>query len=110
LPVEDIPNYCQVVAGFKVPKQEVLLILKQVACADRRGSAEGVKDKIDIISLLTAADFDFEFYKDILDQYNLKIFASALKDLVRSVTQVPELGLNQYQYAKPKKTVLASIK
>jgi len=110
LPLENIPNYCQAVDGFKVPKQEVLLILKQVAYADRRGSAKGVKDKIDIISLLTTADFDFEFYKDILDQYNLKIFAPALKDLVRSVTQVPELGLNQYQYAKLKKTVLASIK
>ena len=110
LPLENIPNYCQAVDGFKVPKQEVLLILKQVAYADRRGSAKGVKDKIDIISLLTTADFDFEFYKDILDQYNLKIFAPALKDLVRSVTQVPELGLNQYKYSKLKKTVLASIK
>src|SRR3990167_9729605 len=46
LPVEDIENYCQGIEGFKAPKPEVLLILKQVAFSERRASAKGDKDRV----------------------------------------------------------------
>lgn len=109
IPVEEIQKYTQSLEGFIVPKAEILLILKQKAFFDRRGSPKGEKDKIDIISLLKSVDLDFRFYKKILKECRLKNYQEELKKLFESATQIPQLGLNQFQYSKLKKKILAEI-
>lgn len=59
---EKIKKYLLDFGGFSVPRSEVLLILKQRAYKDRKMTARGEKDKIDIIALLKNTDFDFNFY------------------------------------------------
>ena len=53
------------VETFSLPAKELLLILKQLAYKDRRLSAKGEKDRLDILSLLTKTDIDFSEYKKL---------------------------------------------
>ncbi|MEK7202889.1 MAG: hypothetical protein AAB653_01055 [Patescibacteria group bacterium] len=106
LPAEEIKKYTQQLEGFLLPRPEILLILKQRAYLERLGTPKAEKDKIDIISLLKNVELDFDFYKEILKRYNLKNYLSDLKNLLQTTTQVPELGLNQFQYSRLKKKVL----
>ena len=109
IPVEDIKKYSQNIEGFMAPKKEILLILKQTAYFERQASPKGEKDKIDIISLLAINKIDFVFYKKILEKHNLKGYKKGLQDLLQLITEIPELGLNQYQYSKLKKKILRLI-
>lgn len=59
------------IEGFTVPILEDLVILKQNAEIDRRGSVKGKKDAVDILSMLIYSDFDYERYKSKLDEYGL---------------------------------------
>lgn len=57
IPPEDIlEKYTTNVQGFNVPIPEVLLILKQQAGIQRNGTIKGLKDKVDILSLLELID------------------------------------------------------
>ena len=109
IPAEEIQQHTQTMEGFLVPKPEVLLILKQKAYLDRAGSPKSEKDKIDIVSLLKNIDLDFEFYKKILKEHGLKDYLHELKDMLSTVIEVPELGLNQFQYSKLKKKILKQL-
>jgi hypothetical protein len=109
IPVEEIQKYSQSLEGFRVPQVEVLLILKQKAYFDRAGTVKGEKDKIDIISLLKNTQINFAFYKKILKKYHLENYLESLKDLLRAITELPEIGLNQFQYSKLKKKILKQL-
>lgn len=110
LPVEEVKNYTIFKEGFRVPWPEVLLILKQKAYQDRRNSIKGEKDKIDIITLIDLAEFDFQKYKKILKKYKKKEFLKDLNDLLIETYEIKELGLNYQKFAKFKKSILAKIK
>jgi hypothetical protein len=107
--IEEIQKCTQKTEGFVVPRPEILLILKQKAYIDRGGTPKGEKDKIDIVSLLSKVDLDFEFYKKILKEYNLENYIEELKNLFDAITEVPELKLNQFQYSKLKKKILERL-
>lgn len=106
IPVEEISKYTQELEGFSVPRPEILLVLKQKAYFERAGSPKGEKDKIDIISLLKNIDIDFAFYKKVLGKYHLEGYLDGLKNLLQTIIEIPELGLNQFQYFKLKKKIL----
>lgn len=106
IPAEEIKKYAQGLEGFVVPRPEILLILKQKAFFERIGSPKGEKDKIDIISLLNFG-LDFKFYKKTLKKYNIEKRLGELRNLLQSITQVPELKLNQFKYSKLKKKILS---
>lgn len=109
IPAEEIKKYTQNIEGFIVPRPEILLILKQKAYSERLGTPKGEKDKIDIVGLLQKTDFDWDFYKKLLAKYNLKGNLTQLKHLLITTTEVPELELNKFHYAKLKKKVLGEI-
>lgn len=109
IPAEEIPKYIQNIEGFLVPKPEILLILKQRAYLERAGMPKGEKDKIDIISLLKNIDLDFGFYKKILKEHHLANYLEELKKLLQAQIQVPEVGLNQFQYSRFKKKILEQL-
>jgi len=110
LPTEDIKKYIKIQEGFQVPQPEILLILKQKAYHNRQSSIKGEKDKIDILSLVLKVNLNFDFYKKILELYNLKSFLQELKNIILTETQVKELDLNKHQYSRLKSKILEKIK
>lgn len=96
--------------GFVLPRPEILLLLKQRAYADRQGTPKGEKDRIDIVSLLARVEnFDWHFYKKIIAEQRCEIRNDELRTLLASITDVPELGLNQHVYNRLKKATLAQL-
>lgn len=63
-----------------------------------------------LFSLLFAEDFDFDFYKKMLQRYKLKSLISELIRLLKDTTEVKELGLNQQKLARLKKSVSGQFK
>jgi len=106
IPLEDIKQYVINIEGFVVLKSAILLILKQTAWLERQGSVKGEKDKIDILGLVNLDNFDFKLYQDTLKKYALMAYKTELINLIKSINNVSELGLNQYQYSKLKKKIL----
>lgn len=110
LPPENILQYTIKKEGFSIPIPEILLILKQTAYAERQFSVKGEKDKIDLISLISLSDFDFKKYQEMLKEFQKEHFIEQLKELLASTSDVNELDLNRYKFAKLKKKVLAALK
>ena len=105
LPPEFIQKYLTTQEGFRVPRPEILLILKQNVYEQRKLSVKGQKDKIDIFSLLTL-DLDFSFYHKILKETGQEELKSQLENLLKNTTRIKELNLTNHQMAKLKKRVL----
>ena len=61
-----------VIEGFKVTIPEVLLLLKAKAAQDRWHAEKGLKDRVDIISLLKYADVKPDVLKQMLTQYDMQ--------------------------------------
>jgi len=56
--------------GVKVAAPEVLLLLKAQAASERWGSEKGMKDRVDIISLLALVDLKHGPLKKLLKKYD----------------------------------------
>lgn len=110
LPVEEVKNYAVKRQGFRMPKPEILLILKQRAYKDRMNSIKGQKDRVDIISLLTLPEFDFSFYLNCLKKYVVISYKDDLQDLLKGTNRVDELNLNEHQFSRFKKQVMTKLK
>lgn len=106
LPAEEIEKFAVSRGGFRVPRPEILLFLKQVAYGERRGKAKGEKDKIDILSLLTLGKFDLTFYQSTLAQFHQGAYLSQLKSLLSETIRAPELNLNEHEFSRVKKQIL----
>ena len=109
LPVEEIGDYAVGREGFKVPKIEILLILKQFVFSKRQDTVKGEKDRLDILSLLKTDEIDWIFYQELSKKYKLEDFKNKLAVLLKETKRASELGLNEYLMAKLRKKVLESI-
>jgi hypothetical protein len=69
-----------VVEGFKVAIPEVLLLLKAQAAQDRWHAEKGLKDRVDIISLLKFADVKQDVLEQMLKEYDTK---HTLRDAIK---------------------------
>jgi hypothetical protein len=69
-----------VIEGFKVAIPEVLLLLKAQAAQDRWHAEKGLKDRVDIISILKYADVKPDVLKQMLTQYDMQ---HALRDAIK---------------------------
>lgn len=83
IPVEDIVKNTLSTQGFKLPKPEILLLLKLQAEKARSGSEKGQKDRADILSLLINEKINFKNYKMLVEKYNLDSYDRQLKNIVR---------------------------
>lgn len=108
VPVEELQNMAKLHEGFWVLWPEPLLILKQKAYEDRRHSAKGRKDFIDIVSLLKNG-VDLKKYKDLLKQYSLVGYSRNLTNMLKHCREVPELGLGAHAYSRMKKEILKEL-
>jgi len=109
LPVEDIAQKTSMIEGFEVITSETLLILKQGAEIARRGSVKGLKDRIDIMTLLCYAGVDFVRYRELLEKYNLGDYRERLKKVINVFKDIKYLNLNVKGYAKLKRELLKKI-
>lgn len=102
LPAAAIGKYAVARGGFRVPKAEVLLLLKQAAQQARQGTPKGEKDAIDIVSLLSSGEIDFAFYRKLVNDYGPADLPEKLKVLLKSRREAPECGLNQHAFSRLK--------
>jgi hypothetical protein len=69
-----------VIEGFKVAIPEVLLLLKAQAARDRWHAEKGLKDRVDIISLLKFADMKQDVLEQMLRKYDTQ---HTLRDVIK---------------------------
>lgn len=108
-PLEEIKNYIQSIEGFKVPIPEILLILKVRTYLERRGTAKGEKDILDIFSLILNEKIDWQKYKELIEKYNLQETNKELKGIISSAKAITQLNLLNYQISRLKKRVLKNL-
>lgn len=109
IPVEEIIKEKKKVETFTVVSPEMLLILKQYIYGERKLSAKGQKDRLDIFSLLKNVTFDWSRYHLLVRQHNLSGFSFQLKQLIQATTKIPELNLNEYTYSRLKKKLMENL-
>lgn len=109
LPVDVLCKYVTKVEGFEVVIPEVLLILKQGAEFDRGESIKGVKDRIDIMTLLIYSNIDFEKYLKILNENKLEHYNVRLKTIIKNFKDLKYIGLNENEFSKIKKKLLEKV-
>ena len=111
LPVEGLKEHSSVIEGIKTVTPEALLILKQSAEIERRGSTKGRKDLIDILTILVYAPFDMKRYRTILKKYNKNNYEAELKTEINLLSEkdLDFIGLNQHSFAQWKKKFMKKI-
>ncbi len=111
LPVETILKNTRVINGIKVPIPEILIILKQSAEINRRGSIKGRKDIIDIATLLIHTEFDIKKYRIFLRKAKIEYFEKELLNEINSigVEELAYIGLDVNEFAKWKRRFLKNL-
>lgn len=108
IPTEELMTMTISQEGFTVLKKEALLILKQKAHEDRKMSAKGEKDKIDILAILKSG-LHIPTYQKLLKKYKLMPLEEQLLILLKETREVPELGLNAHQLARLKQELMKNF-
>ncbi|MGQ9595770.1 MAG: hypothetical protein ACUVQY_03990 [Thermoproteota archaeon] len=84
IPPEEILKNTVRVENFKIPKPEILLILKQQAELQRKDSVKGQKDRVDIICLAKSGKISWKHYKQLLKRFRVEEYEKRLRGIVRS--------------------------
>lgn len=109
LPLDYVLENTISLEGFNVPAKELLLALKIYTYSQRKGNLKGLKDKIDIVSLLYFDHIDFQKFTGILQKLHLENLNSELKELLSSAVEIKELELNKKHYSDFKKQALKML-
>lgn len=109
IPPEEIQKTTEA-EGFRLPRPEVLLILKQNAELERKDSVKGQKDRVDIINLLLNANIEITSYKAILKKHNLDHYLERLRKIViESKKEFSYLGMTDLRKVRLTKEKLAKL-
>jgi hypothetical protein len=95
--------------GFVVPELEMLFLLKLFAWKNRKGSAKGRKDELDMFSLIFLPEFDLKKYLAQIKKLGMDKFHGDLEALIKNTSRIEELGINEQKMAKFKKIVLKQL-
>ena len=95
--------------GFQIPTLETLFILKLFAWHNRRGSAKGQKDELDIFSLAILPEFDWKKYLELIKLFNFNSYHNNFANLLKKTRKIPELNINEQQMAKIRKNILSLL-
>lgn len=105
LPAEDLKKFTNFLEGFTTVEKEVLAILKQKALIARQNTVKGRKDLIDLVSLFKLIDFDWQKYKKLVAEYDLRQDFKLIKEIIKRTGSLLELGLNVQRMAQFKRKV-----
>jgi hypothetical protein len=108
-PLEKIKDHIQSIEGFKVPIPEILLILKVATYSERRGTIKGEKDFLDIFTLIKNEKIDWQKYKELIENYQLKEINQKFKEIISFVKSIPQLNLLNHQISRLKKKIIEEI-
>lgn len=95
--------------GFLVPKLELLFLLKLFAWENRRGSAKGQKDELDIFSLASLPEFDWDYYCRAIEENNFQKYGNLFIGLLKGKREIKELSINAQKMAKLKKQIIGKL-
>lgn len=98
------------IEGFSLPRKEILLTLKLFAYRQRKNSLKGMKDKIDIISLLYFNDLPLKEFDKIIKQNSLEYLREELRNILETTIEMDELNINQKRFSDFKKSILNFFK
>ena len=108
IPAATVYENSILIEGFKVPKKEILFVLKLIAYQQRKGSLKGKKDELDILSLVNTPEVDFAAIKTLFKTPGLKNLEKEFIGLLNSRIDAKELGLHRKKYSDLKKTIFKS--
>ncbi|MEK7173305.1 MAG: hypothetical protein AAB740_05040 [Patescibacteria group bacterium] len=110
IPVEEIINKTTQIEGFKVININYLLALKIFTLADRGRTPKGRKDFLDLISLVLSNKGDLPEVKKIIEKFSLNDTLKVFQEFLQEITEVEELNVNNHQFSKLKKAIIAGLK
>jgi len=98
--------------GVRTVKPEILLILKQAAEIDRRGSPKGKKDSLDILGILLFAPIDWKKYTLLLEKHGLEKYAGELVTVVSGFNEqdLDYLGIGFMEFKKWRKETVSRLR
>jgi hypothetical protein len=104
IPLEDLEQLSTKIEGIRVPKTEVLLLLKQAAEIDRRNTIKGKKDSIDIMTLMLRTSVDIKKYLLLTKKYGLEQYPKELLYAIEKFSEqdIDYLGIDYVQFKKEK--------
>ena len=103
LPIEEIMKETVTVEGFKIPRPEILLLLKQQAEMNRKNVVKGQKDRIDMLSLIIKTDIDLKFLKNLFEKYDAQELRSRLLTIIKESSE-------EYNYVFQQKIIPSKLK
>jgi hypothetical protein len=106
VPPEDIQKATTVIDGFRVPALEMLLAMKQLAELERRASVKGMKDRVDILSILLCGGVDTGKYARLLQKYRLDYLDRLRTIVVEANDEFDYLGFKDLREVKKKRKAL----
>ena len=109
LPAKDLIKETVKIDVRDVVNSEALMVLKQMVEKERRGSVKGLKDKLDIMTLLLFAGVDFNKYRKLLKDYKIEHLKKELIILVKGFTDVKYLNLNPREFKLKRLALLKEI-
>ena len=112
VPVGDITgNLLSKREGVSLPRQEVLLMLKLGAYADRMNSIKGGKDAVDILGLLFYSGIDFGLLGRLLAKYKKEQYVRLMIRVLGTFDKkmLVFLNMNEKSFAIAKKKVRAEL-
>ncbi|MBI2578111.1 MAG: hypothetical protein HYW26_00200 [Candidatus Aenigmarchaeota archaeon] len=112
IPAEAVKKNTIRIEGFKVPKPEILLILKQQAELARKDSIKGQKDRVDILNLLLNSGISLKNYIATAEKYGMENYPRRLKEIVRGArSEFSYLGIEDARKIKMlKEKILREIR
>ncbi len=110
IPPEEMLKHIATIENIKVVSPEILLIMKQEAEKEREHSIKGMKDRIDILSLLIFTGVDFSLYHELLKKYGKEEFLGRLKKIISSFSELKYFGLNPREYKLKKRELLGRLR
>lgn len=109
--VKHLEDYKRSVKGIMTVSPEILVMLKQGAEIERRGTIKGKKDIIDILTMLYYSPFDIKKYRELLKKFSLERLENELKNEIRLFddNESTYIGLNFNEIKKWKKQFLTKL-
>ncbi len=105
----EVVNFTVNKDGFMVPALEVLFLMKLFAWYNRRGSAKGQKDELDLFSLALLPEFDWGKYLEFTDKFNFFQYDKEFRQLLKNTRSIKELDVNDQKMSKIKKQILLKL-
>ncbi|MEK7188291.1 MAG: hypothetical protein AAB685_00375 [Patescibacteria group bacterium] len=109
IPAEELINYAVIVEGFKVVRKEILAVLKVKTLSQRGGSVKGRKDLVDLVSLFSLPDFDWNMFKNSISKNILAKELAQAEEIIKKTTSLEELNLNVHKMARFKKKLFTHL-